>query len=71
MANNVVFSQPPEWRPAAMPTHYLLLHDLQVPCYLRSLPPLRVPGHPQHPPLLGHEEGGEEEAEADGEQGEG
>ena len=32
---------------------------------------LRVPGDPQHPPVLRHQEGREEEAEAHGQQGQG
>lgn len=32
---------------------------------------LRVPGHPEHPPVLRHQEGREEEAEAHGQQGQG
>ena len=38
---------------------------------MRTPGALRVPGHPQHPPVLRHQEGREEEAEAHGQQGQG
>ena len=43
----------------------------QVPRGVRPPGALRVPGVPQHPPVLRHQEGGEEEAEADGQQSQG
>ena len=55
----------------------LLHHLLVVPLPLRPAPALHLPGHPQHPPLLRHEESGAEKTEADhqqdeaGEEGEG
>ena len=41
----------------------------QVPSCVRPPGSLRVPGHPQHPPVLRHQEGREKEAEAHGKQG--
>ena len=38
---------------------------------MRAPGALRVPGHPQHPPVLRHQEGREKEAEAHGQQGQG
>ena len=38
---------------------------------MRAPGALRVPGHPQHPPVLRHQEGREEEAEAHGQQSQG
>ena len=38
---------------------------------MRTPGALRVPGHPQHPPVLRHQEGREKEAEAHGQQGQG
>ena len=38
---------------------------------MRAPGALRVPGDPQHPPVLRHQEGREEEAEAHGQQGQG
>ena len=55
----------------------LLHHLLVVPLSLRPAPTLHLPGHPQHPALLCHEESWAEEAQADdqqdeaGEEGEG
>ena len=43
----------------------------QVPSCVRPPGSLRVPGHPQHPPVLRHQEGREKEAEAHGQQGQG
>ena len=37
----------------------------QVPGDIRTSPALHLPGHPQHPPLLRHEESRAEAAEAD------
>ena len=42
----------------------------QVPLPLRTAPALHLPGHPQHPALLRHEESRAEEAEADDQQDE-
>ena len=37
----------------------------QVPSAVRASCSLHLPGHPQHPPVLRHEEGWAEEAAAD------
>ena len=49
----------------------LLQLFLLVPSDLRPPGALRVPRHPQHPPLLRHQEGRETQAEAAGQQSEG
>ena len=43
----------------------------QVPSCVCPPGSLRVPGHPQHPPVLCHQEGREKEAETHGKQGQG
>ena len=42
----------------------------QVPGDIRTSPALHLPGHPQHPPLLRHEESRAEEAHVDDQQDE-
>ena len=48
-----------------------MISDDQVPSVVRPFVPLRLPGHPQHPPLLRHQEGWETQTEAAGQQSEG
>ena len=47
------------------------LSTVQVPSDLCPPGPLRLPRHPQHPSLLGHQESGETQTETSGQQGEG
>ncbi len=48
----------------ARPVSNLNTLFLQVPRAVRAPHPLRLPGHPQHPPLQDDEGGGEKEREA-------
>ena len=51
--------------------HWGLLHHLLVvPLPLCPAPALHLPGHPQHPPLLRHEESRAEETQVDDQQDE-
>ena len=48
----------------------MIMMKMVVPLSLRTAPALHLPGHPQHPPLLRHEESRAEEAEVDDQQDE-
>ena len=43
----------------------MMIHTPQVPSNIRTSGALHLPGHPQHPPLLRHEESRAETAATD------